>query len=1092
MDVILRVVYDGVTYDLDIQQDIPLRVDISKVDNQRIGALYGVGSQRFDLPGSKRNDQFFKHAYIVGADDIPGFYHTVDAYVIANGETLLQGELQLDEVVTDEYGYVNYKVEIFDTSVQFLSAIDGLDIKDADWSSYNHTYNKDAIIQSWTGSLVNGDIFYPIVDYGFDNPEQVDVQYPRVQIDEISSSAQPLNLAQFQPSIRMKSVLDAIFDQVGFNWTGSFLDIQGFDDIYILPKPDDDLGVGAGVTNTFQAEVTSSQTISSPTSAVDTTNTTVAFNGELSDPGNNYNSTTYKYTVPATGTYNFNSSITFARDYGADTVITERLRLISGSSVLASGSNFEVDRNSPLTGSLNFSYTDTFTIGDVIETKMQLVGVAGTDFPIDDYVILGSSSGENSSFGADIAPVDFNGVTVDFSEQWEPLTKTLDVLKGIIDQFNLVIIPVEGSTNTLEIHTFDEWMRLGELKDWTSIFNTAKRKAISQPVGEQPKKLLFKNVDDEDRLSKLALDSDPNYQYGTLEVIAENNRSKGDDEVGSYFGPVALASQTQGANLSLSNSTFVFPHLYKFENSEQQAYKFKPRIGYKASTSIPGGKLIYIGDPTTSVAVSGSYSTLSNTETISSNPSTQNLHFNSTYTSYIPSTFNQQNSKSQFTTYWKTYIDSLYWDDARKVTLDVKFSQNDYRNIKLNDRIFIKDQQYRINNIKGFNLTSSDITTVELLKLYPAYIGTIDIPITPTPTATVGPTPTPTPTPTTSPTPTPTSTPTPTPTATTIPPTPTATPTATPITPTPTPTTSPTPTPFPTPTPTPTEGPTPTPTPSPTSTPVPTATPLPQAVRVQSCADSVQYDVEFVNYTGLVVGLNVQMTGGGGSCPTWNGTECFEIVSITGITPSCSVTGTCVGSGGCSSPFCTCITPTATPTPTATTVPPTPTATPTPTPTPSVIYKRYLDCDDPTNLLDVSGPFGDTFPNVLKDGAECFEYDSDAGAGVDGLYTLYTGYATCAACAGPTPTPTPTPSPTPIPCNSIQLHYEATFLPSVDCGDTTERWIDTGNFLTATTLQKLSDCSRDADAGFYNDGLNWRQWTGPGGSFTTSGTLTCI
>ena len=42
-DVILRVVYDGVTYDLDIDQKIPLRVDISKVDNARIGALYGVG-----------------------------------------------------------------------------------------------------------------------------------------------------------------------------------------------------------------------------------------------------------------------------------------------------------------------------------------------------------------------------------------------------------------------------------------------------------------------------------------------------------------------------------------------------------------------------------------------------------------------------------------------------------------------------------------------------------------------------------------------------------------------------------------------------------------------------------------------------------------------------------------------------------------------------------------------------------------------------------------------------------------------------------------------------------------------------------------
>ena len=78
----------------------------------------------------------------------------------------------------------------------------------------------------------------------------------------------------------------------------------------------------------------------------------------------------------------------------------------------------------------------------------------------------------------------------------------------------------------------------------------------------------------------------------------------------------------------------------------------------------------------------------------------------------------------------------------------------------MNDKITIKDQQYRINKIKGFNLQEPDVITVELLKLYPVFNDVTSTPA-PTPSPTPAPTPTPTPTPTPVPTPTPTPTPTP-------------------------------------------------------------------------------------------------------------------------------------------------------------------------------------------------------------------------------------------------------------------------------------------------------------------------------------------
>ena len=56
-DLILRVIYNGVTTDLDVDIDVPLRLDISAVQNTDIGKVYGIGSQTFYLPGTNKNNR---------------------------------------------------------------------------------------------------------------------------------------------------------------------------------------------------------------------------------------------------------------------------------------------------------------------------------------------------------------------------------------------------------------------------------------------------------------------------------------------------------------------------------------------------------------------------------------------------------------------------------------------------------------------------------------------------------------------------------------------------------------------------------------------------------------------------------------------------------------------------------------------------------------------------------------------------------------------------------------------------------------------------------------------------------------------------
>lgn len=825
-DVIVRVIYEGSTYDLEIDKDIPLRLNVSSVENGAIGKFFGVGSQSFNLPGTKQNNLFFKHAYNVGATDIPAFYNTITGYIILNGETVLEGQFQLLEVVTDTQGFVTYKTRITDDVVSFNDALGSKLIKNADWSDLDHSLTYANITGSWEpDGLLSGSIFYPLAFYGFDNPDNIQLPWPAFFPSGVTSgnylnnSLTPLQAQQFLPAVKVSDTISKIFDSVGYQYTGSFVTGSDYENLYILPKAQDSLGIVGEPGNlaTVNAYNSSNQSIT-PNS----TDNVLDFSQITSDPTNAFNTSDGSYTIGGAGNHTFSVSIAFFNPNsftGGQSTLS--LTLMVGSTVGGSGTQIG-------TSAVSVSGADGFTtinmnvgatylasnIGAKVWAELDYTNTAGSPTTL-------SLLGYAQTFVCSQAPAATIGATVNMGLQWGNNSKSIDILKGLIEQFNLVLTPVKGLTNTISIDSFDTWLRAGSLRDWTDKYDTATRISINHTVDEQPKELLFKNADDNDRISKASEESDPFYQYGTLRVIADNNVSQGKDTIGDYFGPTVLGGPFQGTTTGTGtsgdgtfqfdlNDNFVLPHLYKFENSKAKPYTFKPRIGYKVTNPLP--RPIYIGATGGNAdTLSGSYATIANVSALPvATDITKDLLFNNTYTPFS-STNNLNGGVNNFDNYWKTYIDSLYWENAVKVTLDLEFQQYEYKNINLNDRVFIKDTFYRINKISGFNLTSRDTAKVELIKLYPAYFEGLDFTgctfeisgsenvgdcagNLPTPTATSLPaTPTATPAPTATPFAGPTPTPTTSPTATAIPtatPTPTTspTPTATSIGPTPTPT----------------------------------------------------------------------------------------------------------------------------------------------------------------------------------------------------------------------------------------------------------------------------------------------------------------
>ena len=793
-DLVLRVTYENVVTDLDIDSKIPLRLDISAFDNSRIGVLFGVGSQTFDLPGTKKNNIFFKNAYDIGATDTPALYDFVDANVLIDGDEVLAGNLQLLEIITSVDGFVTYKVTVVDQAIQFTSNLDSQFVVNGDFSGLDHNLSVEFITGSWSGSSNVGDlplsgaVFYPLVDYGNDGQEAYNLldpsgSLPFIQFSNIATASgsidnesTPLQFQQLLPAIRGKELLDVICDQAGFTYTSSFANLttEAFKNVYVLSKSTDNLGpTSIGASNEQVSSSLSGNQTTALVSALSFSEEVIEHE-ETFDPSSNFADFSNRYVCPLDGAYNVNFSTNFDVKVGNGNGARWRtgVKVIDASS--GATIRYMVGPNS-YTSNQNVTQVGAFQIpnlgvNDTISMILQVENFGTLQLPT-------STIYDNTStfFNVIGTPTSFKNASIDMAQQFDANTKTLDLFKGFLEQFNMVAFPTPNQPQSISIEPFDTWMIQGRQVDWTEKFDTAKRISITTPIAEQAKETFIGNSGDNDRFSKITQDNQPNLPFGTVQLVSNSTVPQGTRKIKTFFSPVIMGTMLASGSVTaddlptynLSVSDDYIPHLYKFDNSGLKSFNFKPRIGYRLPNndlSNAADGTIYIGNPGQADAYNGGiYSTIANISGLGNQLNLFNLHFDNTYTQFIPdaSPYDVAENVAQtaYEAYWANYIAGSYWNESKKVTLDLYFTPEEYKDIRLNDKITIRDQQYRINKIKGFNLQEPDVVTVELLKLYPVFND-----VTTTGAATPSPTPAPTPTPTPTPTPVPTPTPTPTPT----------------------------------------------------------------------------------------------------------------------------------------------------------------------------------------------------------------------------------------------------------------------------------------------------------------------------------------
>jgi hypothetical protein len=489
-----------------------------------IGLLPSDFTRQITLPGTKVNNAFFEHCYDISIQS-PFLFATnqkVPAYFEFDSVYLSNGYLQLNRVNVIANKFIDsYEVTIYGTLSSFGRDINRLYLTDlTTLEKYNHTSSLSNITASWSGSLFNGDIVYPLADYG-SGYQYTSGQFNQFGIDDPDGA---LTVQNFKPAIRVKAVWDAIFEQTGYTYTSSFMNQSFLDDVYMVcnnslkyPEYSNIDLEGYGKIKIGAISGSGMTDVNLPSGSF----VTLPWYNSLTDPQGFYNNGSYRVEKPTNlkGTLNININVSSSANNMPGTFSangTWQLRLLeTGSSTpystkaLQSYIIFFTELQESRNGSINTTYQ--------LETEFNL-----NNIPVGNYYFQLRQSPNSASGPLPVVTLDPEGTTKSFLEITQvnsaadgrvldiPLNmpygtqgiKLVDFITGIQKKYNLVIYPNKTKPNEFIVETFNNWYTQGQVKDFNKYINLDNKIEVIPANNLAVNKLNFGDTLDQDYVSQ--------------------------------------------------------------------------------------------------------------------------------------------------------------------------------------------------------------------------------------------------------------------------------------------------------------------------------------------------------------------------------------------------------------------------------------------------------------------------------------------------------------------------------------------------------------------------------------------------------------
>ncbi len=666
--VALYIIDDSVSKRIELFNDEKISVTSSIQNANDIGKVFTDYSQSFTIPASKHNNAIFKHWYESEVDNSFEHGKRYDGYIEINTVTFKKGNFQLEKANRKNGMIESYTITFYGNLTQLKDLFKDDKLNTLNYSSLNHTYNSTNIKNRIVASPVYS-VMYPLLG----SAKKYEYKTANA-LEDITLTTGAIKWNELFPAIKVKDIITFIQNKYGITFTGSFLDLLQWKNLWLYCKNAEKLEF---YTPKTKINFTSTPTYSFP--EMDLTTDTIT--------------TTWDWSPFSGIPYpNISKKIWIRLD-----IIPSDLTKLYRVFVYKNGVLFKTFSD------LQGSYLDG---NNIPKRSIWLDNFTFVNNPGSNVYTFEVDSEENLTFNCSLRYDRINaGNTGTWAYGLAPSTTTIkempvnnfipditvsDFIIGLVKMFNLMIIPT--SKTSFELIPLELYYQAGNVNDVTKYIRSEEADI------ERPK--LFKSINFQYEKSSNILNNAfytiNNLEYGDLVLNNDNVNESQSYEIKVPFENVLFERATIGSNIyNFETATFI--------DKDLKPYTPKPVLLYSNGYQV-FSDTVYMTTETTNTTLVA-YNRFSNEMTTV--PTDLNYLMSSNFGEYQSPWFGANVSNGLYYRHYKNYIANLYNAKTRILKVKAVIPDMVLSTLKLNDRLIIRDKRYIINQF------TSDLTTGE-------------------------------------------------------------------------------------------------------------------------------------------------------------------------------------------------------------------------------------------------------------------------------------------------------------------------------------------------------------------------------------------
>jgi serine/threonine protein kinase len=698
---------------IDLMEDNPIKLTMAVADIMDPTASPSTYSQTFRVPNTANNNLFFKSAFNINAQTFDAT-KKIDAYIEDSNVTISVGNIRLTNIFTNNKDKnVEYEVTFFGEVSDFAAKIGGGFMNSLSLSQYNHEKTYVNIVNSWNLNLFNGDVIYPLIEWGYDylngEPVQNTLSYRDGSHSKkgFTANNHPLSIDQFKPVIRAKVLLDAIFAGSGYTYESDFLNGSDFMNQYVITEQVD--SATDTTISKMQASGLWQQVLYSDYQVIQ-------LPYEVLDPLRALTNNVFKVPIQFTDPldyYIFTIQGWYTAHYTVNQSFDVEIYNVTTNTVIGTTTFTAPSLGLPYYFSTTINIFNTSaSLGDELVFRIFHLFVPGgsPQNNISEVQVLQSTSQGNIAVLNKYLPTNI---------------KSIDFLKGIIERYNLVLEPSKSKEKHFIITPWVDWVEQGAQRDWTDYVD-GNVDIVSSPLfTSQPRSNTWRDDEDSDYVN-YNFQTATKTTYGQLDLDSGIEVITGNEVTQSLFAPTPLlpignsSAETDAHPNQKLAAKFLIPHIAKDTTTERTPITPKLRLVYyngmrNAPLEWHVKNDALVTQHWNQYPLVSQYSAL-DTTTIFRDLAWRNAAPLWDITPSVPNP-PARTSSDLWDNFWRKWYEFTYDKYGRIVEMDIVLDYKKVWDLKFNDKIFIKDAWYMVNKITDYQVGKPTACKVELIRV---------------------------------------------------------------------------------------------------------------------------------------------------------------------------------------------------------------------------------------------------------------------------------------------------------------------------------------------------------------------------------------